>query len=39
MDRVDFQNLAARLRQNTIQEKLADMWMDVLLDGQSLPHV
>ncbi|MEO8257303.1 MAG: FAD-dependent oxidoreductase [Acidobacteriota bacterium] len=39
MDRVDFQNLAARLRQNTVQEKLADMWLDLLLDGQNLAHV
>ena len=28
MDRVDFPNLAARLRQNTVQEKLANMWLD-----------
>jgi NADPH-dependent glutamate synthase beta subunit-like oxidoreductase/NAD(P)H-flavin reductase len=39
MDRVDFPNLAARLRQNTVQEKLADMWLDQLLDGQNVPHV
>jgi hypothetical protein len=39
MDRVDFSNLAARLRQNTVQEKLADMWLDLLLAGQNLPHV
>jgi NAD(P)H-flavin reductase len=31
MDRVDFQNLAARLRQNTVQEKLSNMWFDHLL--------
>ncbi len=31
MDRVDFPNLAARLRQNTVQEKLANMWFDHLL--------
>jgi len=31
MDRVDFQNLAARLRQNTVQEKLANMWFDHLV--------
>jgi NADPH-dependent glutamate synthase beta subunit-like oxidoreductase/NAD(P)H-flavin reductase len=30
MDRVDFPNLAARLRQNTVQEKLANMWFDHL---------
>jgi NADPH-dependent glutamate synthase beta subunit-like oxidoreductase/NAD(P)H-flavin reductase len=39
MDRVDFPNLAARLRQNTVQEKLASMWLDHLLRGQHLPHV
>ena len=26
LDRVDFPNLAARLRQNTVQEKLTDRW-------------
>ena len=31
MDRVDFPNLAARLRQNTVQEKLANMWFEYLL--------
>jgi len=31
MDRVDFPNLAARLRQNTVQEKLANMWFDHLM--------
>src|SRR5205814_8920092 len=39
LDRVDFPNLAARLRQNTVQEKLAGMWLDHLLRGQNLPHV
>src|SRR4029077_19333715 len=39
MDRVDFPNLAARLRQNTVQEKLANMWLDHLLQGQDFPHV
>ena len=39
MDRVDFANLSARLRQNTVQEKLASMWLDHLLHGQQLPHV
>jgi len=33
MDRVDFANLAARLRQNTVQEKLANLWLDHLLQG------
>jgi NADPH-dependent glutamate synthase beta subunit-like oxidoreductase/NAD(P)H-flavin reductase len=39
MDRVDFPNLAARLRQNTVQEKLANMWFDHLMHGTSLPRV
>jgi len=36
MDRVDFANLAARLRQNTVQEKLASLWLDHLLQGARL---
>jgi NADPH-dependent glutamate synthase beta subunit-like oxidoreductase/NAD(P)H-flavin reductase len=39
MDRVDFPNLSARLRQNTVQEKLADLWLDKLLAENPLPHV
>ena len=39
MDRVDFPNLAARLRQNTVQEKLSNLWFDHLLAGAGLPHV
>ncbi len=39
MDRVDFPNLAARLRQNTVQEKLANLWLDHLLGQDALPHV
>ncbi|HZS41170.1 MAG TPA: FAD-dependent oxidoreductase, partial [Polyangia bacterium] len=31
MDHVDFPNLAARLRQNTMQEKLTNLWLDALL--------
>ena len=31
MDRVDFPNLNARLRQNTVQEKLASVWLDHLM--------
>src|SRR3954470_4646745 len=31
MDRVDFPNLAARLRQNTVQEKLANLWFEYVL--------
>ncbi|MBZ5557639.1 MAG: FAD-dependent oxidoreductase [Acidobacteriia bacterium] len=39
MDRVDFPNLAARLRQNTVQEKLSNLWLDHLLRGAALPHI
>jgi len=39
LDRVDFPNLAARLRQNTVQEKLSDLWLDHLLAGHDLRHV
>jgi len=39
MDRVDFPNLSARLRQNTVKEKLAGLWLDKLLAGNPLPHV
>jgi hypothetical protein len=31
MDRVDFQNLATRLKQNTVQEKLSNLYLDYLL--------
>jgi hypothetical protein len=39
MDRVDFPNLAARLRQNTVQEKLASAWLDRLLTSGDFVHV
>jgi hypothetical protein len=39
MDRVDFVNLAARLRQNTVQEKLSNLWLDHLLKGKTFAHV
>jgi NADPH-dependent glutamate synthase beta subunit-like oxidoreductase/NAD(P)H-flavin reductase len=39
LDRVDFVNLAARLRQNTVQEKLSNMWFDHLLHQSRLPHI
>jgi NADPH-dependent glutamate synthase beta subunit-like oxidoreductase/NAD(P)H-flavin reductase len=39
MDLVDFPNLAARLRQNTLQEKLANMWFEHLLREKSFPHI
>jgi hypothetical protein len=39
MDRVDFRNLNARLRQNTVQEKLANLWLDQLLETLDLTSV
>ncbi|MEI6667314.1 MAG: pyridine nucleotide-disulfide oxidoreductase [Acidobacteriota bacterium] len=38
MDRVDFPNLQGRLRQNTVQEKLASLWLDKLLAEHPLAH-
>ena len=38
MDRVDFADLAARLRQNTVREKLSFTWLDHLLSGKSQPR-
>jgi NADPH-dependent glutamate synthase beta subunit-like oxidoreductase/NAD(P)H-flavin reductase len=32
LDRVDFENLRARLRQNSVQEKIADRWLGRLLE-------
>jgi NAD(P)H-flavin reductase len=32
LDEVDFSNLRQRLRQNSVQEKLSDLWLDHLLD-------
>jgi NAD(P)H-flavin reductase len=34
LDRVDFPHLNARLRQNTVQEKLSNLWLDYLLEKQ-----
>ena len=41
LDRVDFANLQARLRQNTVQEKLSNLWLEHLLDQaeSELVHV
>jgi NAD(P)H-flavin reductase/NADPH-dependent glutamate synthase beta subunit-like oxidoreductase len=39
LDRVDFPNLAARLRQNTVQEKLSSLWFEHLVEGEDLAHV
>ncbi|HEY9285092.1 MAG TPA: FAD-dependent oxidoreductase, partial [Pyrinomonadaceae bacterium] len=35
LDRVDFQNLNARLRANTVQEKLANLWLDKMMRDAS----
>ncbi len=32
LDRVDFDHLHARLRQNTVQEKLGNLWLDYILE-------
>ncbi|MFU8787520.1 MAG: pyridine nucleotide-disulfide oxidoreductase [Methylobacter sp.] len=34
LDKVDFPHLNARLRQNTVQEKLSNLWLDYLLERQ-----
>ncbi len=34
LDKVDFPHLNARLRQNTVQEKLSNLWLDYLLQKQ-----
>jgi NAD(P)H-flavin reductase len=38
MDRVDFFNLNARLRQNTVQEKLTNQWLEQVLALAGLAH-
>ena len=39
MDSVDFPHLNARLRQNTVQEKLSSLYLERLLAAADLPHV
>lgn len=34
LNKVDFPNLNARLRQNSVQEKLSNLWLDHLLKGE-----
>ncbi len=36
LDRVDFPNLAARLKQNSVQEKLSGIWLDYLFEKGGL---
>ncbi|WP_347989317.1 pyridine nucleotide-disulfide oxidoreductase [Methylomonas sp. AM2-LC] len=35
LDYVDFDNLRARLRQNTVQEKLSSLWLTYLLESEN----
>ena len=39
MDRVDWENLRARLRSNSLQEKLSALWLDRLLAMSNLTRV
>jgi NADPH-dependent glutamate synthase beta subunit-like oxidoreductase/NAD(P)H-flavin reductase len=39
LDRVDFENLNARLRQNSVQEKLSNRWLDLLLERGRIDRV
>jgi len=39
LDRVDFPNLSGRLRQNTVQEKLSNLWLDHLFGTAPADHI
>ncbi len=39
MDRLDWENLRARLRGNSLQEKLAALWIKKLLEESRIPRV
>ncbi|MDQ6894674.1 MAG: pyridine nucleotide-disulfide oxidoreductase, partial [Acidobacteriota bacterium] len=39
LDEMDWENLAARLRQNTVSEKLTNMWLDRLLTTSQIPRI
>jgi hypothetical protein len=39
LDEVDFKNLNDRLRANTVQEKVSNLWLDKLLRSAKIPHV
>jgi NADPH-dependent glutamate synthase beta subunit-like oxidoreductase/NAD(P)H-flavin reductase len=39
LDEVDFRNLAARLKANTVAEKCSNLWLDHLFRHSDLPHV
>ena len=38
LDEMDWENLAARLRQNTVSEKLTNLWLDRLLSTSQIPR-
>ncbi len=38
LDRVDFDNLNARLRQNSVQEKLSNQWLNHLFELDNFPR-
>ncbi|MDC4225039.1 MAG: hypothetical protein MPW15_12625 [Candidatus Manganitrophus sp.] len=39
LDEVDFPNLNARLKQNSVEEKLTNLWLDYLLKKKPLLRV
>ena len=39
MDEVDWPNLNARLKQNSVQEKLSNLWLDYLLKKKNVLRV
>ena len=39
MDEVDFSNLNARLKANSLMEKMTNRWLDYLLEKHSIPRV
>ncbi|HVN82003.1 MAG TPA: FAD-dependent oxidoreductase [Terriglobia bacterium] len=39
LDEVDFQNLNDRLRANTVQEKLTNLWLDYLFEKTQVPRI
>lgn len=39
MDNVDWKHLNERLRQNTVQEKVSNLWLDAMIKKHSLTHV
>jgi hypothetical protein len=39
LDEMDWENLAARLRQNTVLEKLTNLWIERLLASSSIQRI